>query len=114
MPNYIVLRGISTLVRLVVASTEGLVSQALHSRRREYAKHIRGQRGRWDSPLLFGIVVENVVKEPDVTLILEYIQTVDNANYFKTMSLHQQARETHNTIQLLRSLYQENQRRAEN
>jgi hypothetical protein len=61
---------------------------------------------------MFGRVTENVVKEPDVTLIPEHIQTVDNAEHFKTMSLHQQARETHITIQPLRTLYYENQRRA--
>jgi len=31
--------------------------------------------------------VENVVKEPDDTVIPEYIQTVDNAQHFKTMSI---------------------------
>jgi len=87
MPNYVVLRGISTLVQLVVAAIEGLVSKVLHSTRRFYAKHIRGQRGRRDGPLLFRRVVENVVKEPDDTLIPEHIQTVDNAQHFKTMSI---------------------------
>jgi len=50
------------------------------------AEHTRGQRGRWDGPLLFSIV-ENVVKEPVDTLILEHIQTVDNVQHFKTMSM---------------------------
>ena len=36
MPNYVVLRGISTLVKLVVAPTECLVSQVLYSTRRYY------------------------------------------------------------------------------
>lgn len=102
------------MVRLVVASIEGFVSQVLHSRMRDYAKHIRGQSGRWDSPLLLSIVVENVVKEPDNTLIPEYIQTVDNTEHFKTMSIHRQVKETRVTIQQLRTLYHENQRRAEN
>jgi len=80
----------------------------LHSRRRDYAKHIRGRRGRRNSPLLFSIV-ENVVKETDDTLIPEYIQTVDNAGNFKTMSIHQEARENHITVQQLRTLYHVNQ-----
>ena len=55
-----------------------------------------------------------MVKEPDDTLIPKYIQTVDNAQHFKTMLIHQQERETHITIQQLRTLYHENQQRAEN
>jgi hypothetical protein len=58
--------------------------------------------------------VENVVKESDNTLIPEYIQTAENAEHFKTMSIHQQARENCITIQQLGTLYHLYQRRAEN
>jgi len=46
-----------------------------------------GQRRRWDGPLLFSRVVKNVVKKPDDTLVPEYIQTVENAQHFKPMSI---------------------------
>jgi hypothetical protein len=89
----------------------------LHSRRRDYAKHIRGQRRTWDSPLLFSRAVENVVKEPDDTVIPEYIQTVDNAQHFKTMSIRgtstgKRGSQYNSTVK--EYLYHENQRRAEN
>jgi hypothetical protein len=51
------------------------------------------------SPLLFSRAVENVVKEPDDTSVPEYIQTVENAGYFKTMSMYQEARMTRITVQ---------------